>query len=502
MKSTNNASTKITKHIKIAEPCHENWNEMTPDAKGRHCDACDKVVVDFTDHSKEEIVDHLEKAEGKTCGRFKSTQIHKPVVSTPTLTKIAASIMAVVGSQVGLNAQEEIQWMGEAVAAPVPTQIQAGNTAPMILKGQVKNALGTGVANAKVAVHSGTHLLKSVLTNSEGQYHIDLNEGTVIANKISVIVHASGYEMKSIEELPLSKNESTLNLTMTQKVERMIMGKVACTTPIVEEPVQVIEEIHLKGDVQLVDPEPIVNPEPIIEEEQYWEEMGDVMIEEEVEVLKGVQEMLPEPDSIVENTIVNTNPAIYFLGGPMLVEEEITPLNEDVLSIDEEIEAGPIHGYIQMIEEGITPVVKEVDLTKMPITVNPVPLNALGTETVNGRFEVKSPLINDMPEPTNPNSSQESEQSAIETSSGLESNDDIEITLYPNPTTDFVNVRLDVKGEYNYTVQDILGKVIYKGFFTGNRIEFSFREQRSGVYIINVTNGQGMNQTKKVVLER
>ena len=32
----------------IASPCHENWNTMTPRDAGRHCLACDQVVVDLT----------------------------------------------------------------------------------------------------------------------------------------------------------------------------------------------------------------------------------------------------------------------------------------------------------------------------------------------------------------------------------------------------------------------------------------------------------------------
>ncbi|MCC9042519.1 carboxypeptidase-like regulatory domain-containing protein [Myroides sp. M-43] len=54
--------------IEIQEPCHEDWNKMTPQDKGRHCDVCDKVVVDFSKYSKRDIINHIKK-EGKICGR-------------------------------------------------------------------------------------------------------------------------------------------------------------------------------------------------------------------------------------------------------------------------------------------------------------------------------------------------------------------------------------------------------------------------------------------------
>lgn len=68
--------------LKIADPCHENWATMTPDAKGRHCAACNKVVIDFTNMNDQQILDHLSKAAGKTCGRFYGDQLNRTL--TPT----------------------------------------------------------------------------------------------------------------------------------------------------------------------------------------------------------------------------------------------------------------------------------------------------------------------------------------------------------------------------------------------------------------------------------
>jgi hypothetical protein len=34
--------------VRIPSPCHEDWNRMTPNERGRHCAACDKTVVDVT----------------------------------------------------------------------------------------------------------------------------------------------------------------------------------------------------------------------------------------------------------------------------------------------------------------------------------------------------------------------------------------------------------------------------------------------------------------------
>jgi hypothetical protein len=63
--------------LNIPEPCHENWQQMTPNEQGRHCMACQKTVVDFTLMSDQEILDHITRATSSVCGRFNNEQLNK-----------------------------------------------------------------------------------------------------------------------------------------------------------------------------------------------------------------------------------------------------------------------------------------------------------------------------------------------------------------------------------------------------------------------------------------
>ncbi len=66
--------------IHIPEPCHEDWNAMQPDAKGKFCNSCNKSVHDFSDKTDMEIRTILmEYKDQKVCGRFKKTQIGRPL---------------------------------------------------------------------------------------------------------------------------------------------------------------------------------------------------------------------------------------------------------------------------------------------------------------------------------------------------------------------------------------------------------------------------------------
>lgn len=62
--------------ISIKTPCHENWNEMTPNEQGAFCGKCVKTVVDFSNRSIEEIKAFFTtREEEKVCGRFEERQL-------------------------------------------------------------------------------------------------------------------------------------------------------------------------------------------------------------------------------------------------------------------------------------------------------------------------------------------------------------------------------------------------------------------------------------------
>lgn len=62
--------------IQIPNPCNESWSEMVPKQNGRHCGACEKVVVDFTGWEPDAILQYL-KSNSKTCGRLRVDQLKK-----------------------------------------------------------------------------------------------------------------------------------------------------------------------------------------------------------------------------------------------------------------------------------------------------------------------------------------------------------------------------------------------------------------------------------------
>lgn len=64
--------------LTIDQPCSENWNKMTPTERGKHCQACDKIVTDFSGMSETQILEFLLQNPG-SCGRVNKNHINKPI---------------------------------------------------------------------------------------------------------------------------------------------------------------------------------------------------------------------------------------------------------------------------------------------------------------------------------------------------------------------------------------------------------------------------------------
>jgi hypothetical protein len=66
--------------VRVPEPCHEDWNKMKPEEKGRYCNSCSKTVVDFSNKTDPEIKTILlENPSGHLCGHFRKSQLDRPL---------------------------------------------------------------------------------------------------------------------------------------------------------------------------------------------------------------------------------------------------------------------------------------------------------------------------------------------------------------------------------------------------------------------------------------
>jgi hypothetical protein len=118
-------------NLTIAEPCHENWDTMTGDQRGRFCSSCDKSVHHLTEMSPREATSLLrsQPADG-LCIRYEVDEAGDPVVgrrrvlaTSPLSQQLGAT--ALVGRATMFAAG-----LASMLAAGVAT---AGPPAPMLM---------------------------------------------------------------------------------------------------------------------------------------------------------------------------------------------------------------------------------------------------------------------------------------------------------------------------------------------------------------------------------
>lgn len=70
--------------INIPDPCHKKFSEMIPAQGGSFCDSCEKIIIDFTSMTDQEIANAFNKNKGKICGQFRKDQLNRKINLTPT----------------------------------------------------------------------------------------------------------------------------------------------------------------------------------------------------------------------------------------------------------------------------------------------------------------------------------------------------------------------------------------------------------------------------------
>ena len=311
--------------LKIAEPCHEDWSKMTSVQKGKHCAVCAKQVIDFSENSREEIIDYLDGSEGQTCGRFKKGQIdvygerHNAIKKTviPLYKTIAASIIAILGGGVpSVIAQDHERFqMGGVTSRPIEDVVK--NNSNLSIKGKISSH-NQFVENAKVSIYTGGKLISSSLTKTDGKYVFEIGKGILVSNRFTVKVFAAGLETKTIETLEANKKEITIDISMEH--EMMLMGDVIAQPEIIEVEKPKIEaqkievkadEIkYYKGNICVVEKE--VTKKPLLR--QIETSKPDVLEESLEDLNTNKNVVLPENANALEVTVYpNPSTSLVFV---------------------------------------------------------------------------------------------------------------------------------------------------------------------------------------------
>lgn len=222
-------------NYKIEEPCHADWDQMKPEAQGRFCSSCSKMVVDFSAMSDFSIVNYLENNKHQSvCGRFAEDQLAKTYLWTkPHQSAFAFDLKAVA---LGLALSTFSALPSRAQTSPI-IEMHDSITEPKVMvqgavamsydhsnekfvSGKVK-LNGKRVSEIKVTlVNGGSVELAAIEIPKNGVFKIPLDW---TKNPASIRISATGYSSQTIY---FNNHQSLGNLTVTLHERPMKMGKV------------------------------------------------------------------------------------------------------------------------------------------------------------------------------------------------------------------------------------------------------------------------------------
>lgn len=216
--------------LHIPEPCHENWDAMTPQDKGRHCQSCNKVVVDFSVMTDRQVLDYFKNAQGNTCGRFHNDQLQRPLIEPQKQPGKWNYFLASIASFfVGLKliAQPKVL-LGKVVnpkqeivnKATENNAIKGEVAAPKLItvSGKVTDEKGASLAGVSVTIGKTN---KGVTSNSDGSFTIKC------AKDAELIFRVVGFETKQVKANQISLPNSIVKLYASNYE---IMGDISVTT--------------------------------------------------------------------------------------------------------------------------------------------------------------------------------------------------------------------------------------------------------------------------------
>jgi hypothetical protein len=187
--------------LNIAEPCHENWQHMTPQEQGRFCGSCQKTVVDFTMLSDQEVLNYFLKTNHNVCGRFANDQLNKDLMVTEKKKRfswayiwnvlLATFLLTEANAQVKPKPKKPVKTivrkeiMGDTVIFPVEP-VEA--VIPIVVKGKVIDEKNRNpIIGASIRI---TGRFAGVMADTLGNFRLSVKKKDSLVLEFSAI----GYE--------------------------------------------------------------------------------------------------------------------------------------------------------------------------------------------------------------------------------------------------------------------------------------------------------------------
>jgi hypothetical protein len=211
--------------LSIPQPCHEDWQKMTPSQQGRFCNACAKQVVDFTNMSDTEVLHYfLDKKGEKVCGRMYPDQLNRPVTKKVHPLKKKwwqwnyAALFLFMFQKTNASVIHGGLDIKHTMMEKKPVSFKDLYhfskdkllAQPKKITGKITDKYDSPIAGASIIIKGTT---SATTSDQDGQYHLTVNTENDI-----LVISAIGFEKKEIN----LKNEKSYDTVLTALTPQLL----------------------------------------------------------------------------------------------------------------------------------------------------------------------------------------------------------------------------------------------------------------------------------------
>ncbi len=222
--------------VHIPQPCPQSWAAMTPRGPGRHCAACQKTVIDFTQKTDAEILAVLKQAAGNACGRFRAEQLGRPLlplaVQGPSRWRAwLAAAVALWGLREGIGAPTKAQSPTEQYAPGPPAVSTARTASPethlsILVEGVVTDSISHDRLPGVIIMLKDTTI--GTYTKADGTFQLQIPSLLLERGPAVLVIRYVGFATHQIK-LPAAIDASVINVALT--LSPAVLGEIVSVKP-------------------------------------------------------------------------------------------------------------------------------------------------------------------------------------------------------------------------------------------------------------------------------
>ncbi len=241
--------------IQIPEPCHEDLNKMSPQEKGRFCDSCQKVVIDFSAMTDTEIINYFQNVGSqKTCGLFSKTQVNRTLqpqkekIETPRRTfffkELAAASVAFFLTSTTAKSQNDTTLV--EYNQKIETDSLENIAPPFAINGKVVNGIEI-VSDAIISIKGTEH---KTISLENGIFSFLISEDTLKSqDRIILVAEYEGLETKEVEVIISSINNQFVFIDFAESMEKAVLERVEYEEPIILVPNEKLGTYYFESEI-------------------------------------------------------------------------------------------------------------------------------------------------------------------------------------------------------------------------------------------------------------